>query len=274
MRRLLCHYCGTASPLPETCPECRGNLLRLGFGTERVEAEVAERFPRARVARLDRDAASSSEKLTDILASFARRELDVLVGTQMVAKGHDFPGVTLVCVVMADTALALPDFRAAERTFHLLTQVGGRAGRGKDPGRVLVQTYNPDSEPVRRVLDHDFAGFAERELERRRAMAYPPFTRLMAVRVEGSDPDRTREVAEALGARVAAGLAGAPRGVRLLGPAPAPIARIKGKSRWQLLLKGPTYAALAPLAARVEEALAEVPAAVKVVIDVDPGAML
>jgi primosomal protein N' (replication factor Y) len=274
MRRLLCHYCGTASPLPEACPECRGNLLRLGFGTERVEAEVAERFPHARVARLDRDAATSSEKLTELLASFARREVDVLVGTQMVAKGHDFPGVTLVCVVMADTALALPDFRAAERTFHLLTQVGGRAGRGKDPGRVLVQTYNPDSEPVRRVLEHDFAGFAERELERRRAMAYPPFTRLMAVRVEGAHPDRTREVAEALGARVAAGLPRASRGVRLLGPAPAPIARIKGKSRWQLLLKGPTYSALAPLAARVEEALAEVPASVKVVIDVDPGAML
>ncbi|MBL8949888.1 MAG: primosomal protein N', partial [Myxococcaceae bacterium] len=139
-RRLLCHYCNRHEFVPDACPACTGPLLRLGMGTEKVEAEVAETFPTARVGRLDRDAVQSAEGLTELLASFARRELDVLVGTQMVAKGHDFPGVTLVCVVMADTALALPDFRAAERTFHLLTQVGGRAGRGVDPGRVLVQT--------------------------------------------------------------------------------------------------------------------------------------
>jgi len=274
MRRLLCHYCGTSAPVPEACAECGGALLQLGFGTERVEAEVASAFPKARVARLDRDAASSSERLTELLASFARRELDVLVGTQMVAKGHDFPGVTLVCVVMADTALALPDFRAAERTFHLLTQVGGRAGRGKDPGRVLIQTYNPEAEPVARAAAHDYAGFSARELERRRAMAYPPFTRLIAIRVEGPNPQMAREVAERLGDRMAELLPRAGRGVRLLGPAPAPIARIKGKSRWQLLLKGPTHAALAPLAARVEAELADLPRTVKVVIDVDPAAML
>jgi primosomal protein N' (replication factor Y) len=239
-----------------------------------VEAEVAAQFRRARVARLDRDAVSTSEKLTDTLASFARREIDVLVGTQMVAKGHDFPGVTLVCVVMADTALSLPDFRAAERTFHLLTQVGGRAGRGKDPGRVLVQTYNPDSEPVRRMLVHDFAGFAEQELRRRRALAYPPYARLMGIRVEGPHPQQTRDVAEQLGTRIARVLPKAARGVRLLGPAPAPISRIKGKSRWQLLLKGPTYAALAPLAQQVEAAAPDIPSQVKVVLDVDPSAML
>ncbi|MBI3181767.1 MAG: primosomal protein N' [Myxococcales bacterium] len=273
-RKVMCHYCGRHSPEPEGCPECGGPLLRLGVGTERVEAEVAFRFPMARVARLDKDAATSAERVTELLASFARRELDVLVGTQMVAKGHDFPGVTLVCVVLADTSLALPDFRASERTFQLLTQVGGRAGRGKDPGRVLVQTYNPQSEPVVRVLSHDFSGFSARELERRRALAYPPFTRMAAIRVEGAHPAQTADVARWLGQRTAARLPPSSRGVRLLGPAPAPLSRIKGKSRWQLLLKGPTHLALSGPLAEVEACLAKVPPSVRVVIDVDPGAML
>jgi primosomal protein N' (replication factor Y) len=273
-RRVMCHYCGYGGPLPECCAECRGALLKLGMGTERVEAEVAERFPTARVARLDRDAASSAERLTELLASFARREVDVLVGTQMVAKGHDFPGVTLVCVVMADTALAIPDFRAAERTFHLLTQVGGRAGRGTDPGRVLVQTYNPDAEPIRRVLAHDFVGFSDTELRWRKALAWPPFTRMVAIRVDGEHPGQTAEVARDLAERMARRMPRASAGVRLLGPAPAPIARIKGRTRWQMLLKGPTHASLAAPLAEVEARLVDLPSAVKVVIDVDPSAML
>ncbi len=273
-RRVMCHYCGFGGHVPEQCAECRGPLLKLGVGTERVEAEVAERFPRARVARLDRDAASSAEKLTELLASFARRELDILVGTQMVAKGHDFPGVTLVCVVMADTSLAIPDFRAAERTFHLLTQVGGRAGRGTDPGRVLVQTYNPDSEPIQRVLAHDYAGFSETELRWRKALAWPPFTRMAAVRIDGEHPGQTADVARELGARMARRLPRASEGVRLLGPAPAPIGRIKGRTRWQLLVKGPTHASFAAALSEVEARMADLPSGVKVVIDVDPTAML
>ncbi len=272
--KVMCHYCGFSHPVPSACRECGGAMLKLGIGTERVEAEVAARFPKARVARLDRDSASNAERLTELLSSFARREVDVLVGTQMVAKGHDFPGVTLVCVVMADTSLAIPDFRAAERTFHLLTQVGGRAGRGKDPGRVLVQTYNPESEPVKRVLAHDFDGFSERELAWRKALSYPPYTRMIALRIEGEHPTQTAQVARALGERLARRLPKADRGVRLLGPAPAPVAKIKGKTRWQALLKGPSHAALAPLAAEIEAALPELPSTVKVVIDVDPGAML
>ncbi|XXF79498.1 primosomal protein N' [Myxococcaceae bacterium GXIMD 01537] len=272
--RVVCHYCGLAHAVPERCRECTGPMLKLGIGTERVEAEVAERVPQARVARLDRDSATSAERLTELLASFARREIDVLVGTQMVAKGHDFPGVTLVCVVMADTSLAIPDFRAAERTFHLLTQVAGRAGRGKDPGRVLVQTYNPDSEPVRRVLAHDFDGFARQELEWRRSLAYPPFARMASIRLEGEHPEQTAGVARHLGDFLSRRMPPASAGVRLLGPALAPIARIRGKTRWQILLKGPTHAALAPLLARLEAKLEEVPSSVKVTIDVDPGAML
>lgn len=271
--RVTCHYCGDTHSVPEHCPECRGRLLKLGVGTERVEAEVTDTFPDARVARLDRDAASSAERLTELLASFARREIDILVGTQMVAKGHDFPGVTLVAVLMADSALALPDFRAAERTFQLLTQVAGRAGRGSDPGRVLVQTYNPDAEAVARTVGHDYISFCDQELEWRRALFYPPYARLAALRIEGTHPEGTARVARMIGDRIARRLRAAPT-VRLLGPAQAPIARIKGKTRWQLLLKGPTHAALAPLLAEVETVLPDLPSSVRVVIDVDPGAML
>jgi primosomal protein N' (replication factor Y) len=272
--RVLCHYCGFAARVPEKCRECGGALLKLGMGTERVEAEVASLFPRARVARLDRDSATSPERLTSLLAAFARRELDVLVGTQMIAKGHDFPGVTLVCVILADTSLAIPDFRAAERTFHLLTQVGGRAGRGSDPGRVMVQTYNPHSEPVSRLLSHDFEGFSQLELERRRALAYPPFSRLTAIRIEGASAARTAATARELGSLMARGLPPESRGVRMLGPAPAPVKRIKNKSRWQILLKAPTHHALSGPLGALEEYLPSLPSSVKVAIDVDPGALL
>jgi primosomal protein N' (replication factor Y) len=243
-------------------------------GTERIEAEVASAFPHARVARLDRDAATSAGKLTELLASFARREIDVLVGTQMVAKGHDFPGVTLVCVVLADSALALPDFRAAERTFHLLTQVAGRAGRGKDAGRVLVQSYNPEASPIACMLANDFLGFSEGELKRRRVLHWPPYARMAALRIEGDSPDLTARVAQRLAAAMARKLPPPSRGVRLLGPAPAPIARIKGKTRWQLVVKGPTHADLAGPLDEAERLLPDVPRGVKVVIDVDPSAML
>ena len=272
-RGLLCHYCGRHQAVPEKCPNCSGPLLMLGIGTERVEEETGEAFPGARVARLDRDAVSSNEKLTELLATFARRESDILIGTQMVAKGHDFPGVTLVCVVMADTALSLPDFRAAERTFHLLTQVAGRAGRGADAGRVLVQTYNPLSAPVARVLGHDYDGFANEELQRRKALAWPPFSRVAAVRIESDDAQLAADTAKRLGRAMASRLA-AGQGVRLLGPAPAPISRIKGKTRWQLVVKGPTHASLGPSLDAAEAVMEELPSAVKVAIDVDPAAML
>ena len=177
-------------------------------------------------------------------------------------------------MVCADTGARLPDFRASERTFQLLAQVAGRAGRGERPGRVIVQTYNPEAEPVARVLHHDFEGFSREELRRRKALAWPPFSRLAAVRVEGDDPESTARAAKALGQAMAEKLPHASHGVRLLGPAPAPIARIKGRTRWQLLLKGPTHAALeAPLRA-VEAMLPELPASIRVVVDVDPGAML
>src|SRR5215470_18744971 len=273
-RNLQCHYCGESRPVPDRCPACGGPLLAVGAGTERIEAEVAERFPAARVARLDRDAATTAERLTELLSRFARGEIDVLVGTQMVAKGHDFPGVTLVCVVSADTGLLLPDFRAAERTFQLVTQVSGRAGRGKEPGRVLVQTWNPEADAVARVPEHDYDGFAQHELAWREALAWPPFSRLVAVRIEGEDPQETAAVARKLGDRLAVLLPAPDTGVRLLGPAPAPLPRLRGKSRWQLLLKAPRHALLGPVLDQLERDLEVLPAAVRVVLDVDPGAML
>ncbi len=273
-RQMQCHYCGHAEPLATNCPDCHGPLLQLGFGTERIEAEVMESFPSARVARLDRDAASSAERVTDLLARFARREIDILVGTQMVAKGHDFPGVTLVCVVMADTALAMPDFRAAERTFHLLTQVAGRAGRGADAGRVLVQSYNADAAPISYMLAHDYAGFSEVELKRRRALAWPPFSRMAIVKIEATTPEQAERAAKQIARGIERHLPASSQGVRMLGPARAPIARIKGKSRWQIVLKAPSHALLVQPLDSVDRMLSELPSGVRVIVDVDPSALL
>src|SRR6266536_1859551 len=183
---LLCHYCGRVERVTPACPACGGPRRGIGVGTEQVEAAVRQLLPAARVARLDRDAVGSADDVAAVLARFANREVDVLVGTQMVTKGHDFPGVTLVGVVLADVALALPDFRAAERTFQLLAQVAGRAGRGAEPGRVLVQTYAPEHYSIRCAARHDYAAFVAGELASRRALGWPPFARLLAVRVEGS----------------------------------------------------------------------------------------
>src|SRR5690606_27138146 len=215
------------------CPSCRTELLVLGMGTERLEQSLARHLPEARIARLDRDTAVSAKKLRSILGAFARRETDVLVGTQMVAKGHDFPGVTLVGVVLADIGLGLPDFRAGERTFQLLTQVAGRAGRGDAPGRVIVQTFHPEADPIVFASRHDPLGFAEREAARRRALGYPPFRRMLAVRVEGPSPAATQTAASTVGT-ILRRLAGSR--AQVLGPAPAPIARLRGKTRFQILV--------------------------------------
>ncbi len=267
---LLCHYCGTTQRMNPRCPECGGERAGVGAGTEQVEAAVRELVPSARVARMDRDAVAGAADVAELLARFARRELDVLVGTQMVTKGHDFPGVTLVGVVLADTALALPDFRAAERTFQLLTQVAGRAGRGDDAGQVIVQTFHPHSPAVAFSVGHDYAGFAEVELDRRRSLGYPPFGRMMAVRVEGSEAG-ARKTAEALGEAARPALTA---GVTMLGPAPAAIERIRGKSRWHLLFRASDPAALRRVHRALGPAALRPPGGASVRFDVDPHAML
>ena len=269
---LSCHYCGHRELLPEKCEECGSELLKLGLGTERIEAEVREAFPEARIARLDRDVVQTAASVSDILGRVGRREVDILIGTQMVAKGHDFPGVTLVCVVLADIGLGIPDFRAGERVFQTLTQVAGRAGRGAHPGRVLVQTYNPDAAPIRAMLASDFAGYASLERERRRALMWPPFSRLAAILVDGKSPQAVRAAAQQL-ATAAIETLGRPEtaGLRILGPTPAPFSRLQGLTRWQLIAKAPGYQALRVVLERLQAVT--IPG-VRVAVDIDPDDLL
>lgn len=266
--RLMCHYCGRSQGLPQACPACAKPALDLmGIGTEQVESVVRERFPEARVARLDRDTAESSEALERVLADVHARRVDILVGTQMVTKGHDFPGVTLVGVLRPDQGMHLPDFRASERTFSLLEQVAGRAGRGERPGRVIVQTYNPAHPALRALVSHDQTGFARVELEQRRTAGYPPYARMAAVRIDGTDEGRVRAVAGEAALRASE----VPE-VRVRGPAEAPIPRLRGRVRWQVWL---TAEHRQPLAAAAVAA-AEVPLSgdVRLVVDVDPQSVL
>ncbi|HET9598249.1 MAG TPA: primosomal protein N', partial [Anaeromyxobacteraceae bacterium] len=268
---LLCHWCGRVERAVAACPACGGQRRGVGVGTEQVEAAVREVAPGARVARLDRDAVASADEVAGVLARFANREVDVLVGTQMVTKGHDFPGVTLVGVVLADTALGLPDFRAAERTFQLLTQVAGRAGRGAEAGRVIVQTWNPQAPAIACAVGHDYARFVEGELLARQSAGWPPFARLLAVRVEGTD-EGARECAEALAAAARPALGSA--GVALLGPAPAALERLRGKSRWHLLFRAAAHDPLRRVHALLSPLARRPPGGAAVRFDVDPYSML
>lgn len=262
---LACHYCGYSSEIPSACPRCGGDVLdHVGAGTEKIAELTRALLPHARVDILDRDTARSPATLVATLERFAAGETDVLVGTQMVSKGHHFPRVTLTGVVNADNLLGYPDFRGAERTFQMLTQVAGRAGRGERPGTVVIQTYHPDHHAVRAVLDHDLDGFVEEELGYRRTFRYPPFARLAVVRFEAESERMARAAAETAVRAIGTGHAG----LRILGPTPAPIARLRGRWRVHFLL-------LAPARQPLRDALAAV-AAVPVgrgvhrVIDVDP----
>jgi primosomal protein N' (replication factor Y) len=238
---LHCHYCGySVAPTPE-CPSCGSpDGALFGFGTERVQEEVQSQFPDARIERLDRDTSSRKGAQRQILRRFHRGEIDVLVGTQMVAKGHDVPGVTLVGVIAADLGLHFPDFRAGERTFQLLAQVAGRAGRGDDPGKVVIQTFLPDHYAIALARTHDYPAFCREELKRRRPHAYPPYRTLVQLLLSGRDEAAVREAAELLArlARSAPILDPEPEAIHVLGPAPAPITKIRDRFRWQVLLLG------------------------------------
>ncbi len=235
-RTALCHYCGYESRTPASCPSCQGAYLRLsGFGTERVVEAVAAAVPKARVARLDSDSARRRGVVAKTLAAFEAGEIDVLVGTQMIAKGHDFPRVTLVGVVDADVGLGLADFRSAERAFQLLTQVAGRAGRGSAAGEVILQSHWPDHYALEFACAQDYAGFFERELEFRRTMGYPPVAALVNVVVRSADGAKAASEADALARALRAS---APGRYRVLGPAHAPLARLRSEHRVQILLKG------------------------------------
>lgn len=235
-RSLICHYCNLRQRVPQVCSACKGAFMHyVGEGTEQLEEILRERFPKVRLARLDRDTASRRSTYEQTILSFGAGELDMLVGTQMIAKGHDFPNVTLVGVVSVDAGLALPDFRAAERTFQLITQVAGRAGRGELPGRVLIQTFHPHHYALRHACAQDYEGFFEEEINHRRGLSYPPFVALASLLARGEDLTRVQATAAEL--RRALDDANRDRHVRVLGPAPAPLARLRGEHRVQILLK-------------------------------------
>ena len=276
-RIVLCHHCGWRRPAPESCPHCGATaFLPVGFGTEQLEQEIAELFPDARCARMDRDTTVRRGSHERLIRKWEKGEIDILIGTQMITKGHDVSSVTLVGAVLADLSFNLPDFRAAERTFQLLSQVAGRAGRGSDPGRVIIQTYNPDHYALHHVLTHDYTGFFADEVEFRRALNYPPFSRLVHLRLEGPKPLEIEDNAKRLGEWLREECrrrAHSYPDIEVLGPAPAPIVKLRGRFRWQILLKGKQSAPLLALAAGAQ---ARVPrtARARLYVDVDPYSML
>jgi primosomal protein N' (replication factor Y) len=271
--RLECHYCGSTQRVPKQCPKCQSNYVYFfGEGSEQLEEKLRKEFPGARIARLDRDTARTKRQYQETLGAFAGGALDILVGTQMLAKGHDFQRVTLVGVVSADSSLRLPDFRAAERTFQLLTQVAGRAGRGELAGRVLIQTFYPEHYAIQDAVKQDYVSFFERELHFRRMMAYPPFTSLANVIVRDASLEKairwSRQISEYFSPHD-------DKGVRILGPAIAPLARLKKEHRFQFLLKSLKRSVLPKLLSAVMAYCdaKEIPQTA-VLVDMDPLSLL
>jgi len=268
--RARCHYCNYSMALPKTCGKCMGPYLeQLGFGTERVEAEIRALFPGARVGRVDRDTIRRRGAIAALLARFAARELDVLVGTQMIAKGHDFPRVTLVGVISADVGLGLADFRAAERTFQLLTQVAGRSGRGEIAGQAVVQTLYPTHYSIRHARRQDYTAFYEDELKFRRAMRYPPAVALINVVVKSKTRQGAMQDAEAIAVAMRTPGLGS---WTVLGPAPAPLVRLKGEHRAQLFIKSAHRTSMRKALLTILEGMPEVRR--RTIVDVDPMSVL
>ena len=271
--RLECHYCGFVAAVPKVCPKCDSQYVYFfGEGSEHLEERLRKEFPAARIARLDRDTTRTKRQYQQTLGAFAAGALDILVGTQMLAKGHDFQRVTLVGVVSADALLSLPDFRAAERTFQLLTQVAGRAGRGELHGRVLIQTFYPEHYAIQDAVKQDYTAFFEREMNFRRTMAYPPFTSLANVIVRDTSLEKairwSRELSEYF-------LPYDGKGARILGPATAPLARLKKEYRFQFLLKSPKRSVLTRLLTGALDycEAKEIPDAA-VLVDMDPLSLM
>lgn len=274
---LICHYCDYHESLREHCSKCHeGEPKPLGLGTELIERDLARLFPTARLLRMDRDEIQTREDLENAISSIEKREVDILVGTQMIAKGLDFPGLTMVGMVMADVAFNLPDFRASERAFQLLTQVAGRSGRHLHDraGRVLLQTYNPDHPSIQYTLAHDFEGFAAYELEFRKPLDYPPAGRVAAIKLSGPSHDETEHAAfmiAQLARKMVTSLEGTASEIAVLGPAPAPLARLRNQYRFQLLLKSKGLGSpISSLCRSLSESLAHhISPKVKVGFDID-----
>ncbi len=271
---LLCHYCDFHRTLGPVCGDCKeGEPKPLGLGTELVENDLLRLFPGAKVARMDRDEITTREDLEAAIADIEAGAVDFIVGTQMIAKGLDFPDLILVGLVMADVAFNLPDFRASERAFQLLTQVAGRSGRHVSdvPGRVIIQTYNPDHPSIAFTRAHDYDGFARFEMSCREQLRYPPFSRMGAFRVQGLDLDKVKRAADALKARAERLLARqiAYQRIDLLGPAPCPLAKLRNNFRFQFLVKGPDAANLGRFCRQLLADGDWIPSGVKISIDMD-----
>jgi primosomal protein N' (replication factor Y) len=239
-KKLVCHRCHYALPLPVSCPDCLSSRLKFrGIGTQRVEAEVKQFFPQAAVLRWDRDATTRRYAHEELLSAFRNREADILIGTQMIAKGLDLPWVTLAGIINADTGLNFPDFRAGERTFQLLCQVAGRAGRGVKTGRVIVQTYSPDNYAIQAAAKHDYVGFYHQEIDYRRQYSYPPFGQFIRLVYTHTNDNLCHKEAERVGKLLRdEKKAGSAPDLNLIGPIPAFASRVRGRYRWQVIIRG------------------------------------
>ncbi len=275
--RLRCHYCGWETSLPERCPVCaHAALFPHGFGTEKVEKEVKRLLPAARIVRMDRDTMNSHERLVSALDAVRSGKADVLLGTQMVAKGHDFPNITLVGIINADAGLQAPDFRAGEVLVQLLIQVAGRAGRGEEPGRVILQTFNPSHFTIESALNLDYDGFCREELKSRETLQYPPFTRLLKLLVTSASEESARAGARLLAAvcrEKADCLRNKGRSAAVLGPSPAAHVKLKNRFRWQLFIKTWTSSDMQSFTEGVLESIKGDPAfrSVQITVDRDPA---
>ncbi len=277
-RILQCHHCSFTTPTPTECPRCQGyNLYPIGVGTQKLEDEIRRLAPSVKVARMDRDTTTRKGAYTKIVRAMESGEVDVLIGTQMIVKGHDFPGITLVGILCADTVLNFPDFRAAERTFQLLTQAGGRAGRGDLAGHVIIQTYNPDHYSIQKARNHDFLAFYENEITFRQELKYPPFSRLANLRVSSNSKELTERFIRRLGvagARIKREKEPYKDHVDLLGPCSAPLAKIKGKHRWQILLKSDRTETLHRFVVELIEKTGRQPTGIQLDVDIDPVTLM
>lgn len=269
-QRHFCHYCDFSLPAPSVCPECDGaEIVLLGKGTERVEDEVGALLPEARVARMDSDTTAGRGGHARILKRLEERKLDILIGTQMIAKGHDYPGVTLVGVVSADATLNLPDFRSAERTFQLVSQVMGRAGRGDTPGRVMIQGIDPDHYALAMAANHDYDGFYRLEIGFREEAGYPPFSHLALIGLSGTAERTVEQCARDAAVRLRELRAGLGARLEILGPAPAPLAKLRGRFRWQILLKSGNRTEMKRLLLMLRNSWSP-PRVVRTTVDIDP----
>src|ERR1039457_4481462 len=270
--QLLCHLCGHVGTVPKNCPECRDPSFRFaGMGTEKVESAIQKAFPKARVQRMDADTMKRKDDYRHVLGDFRAGKIDILVGTQMIAKGLHFPNVTLVGIIYADMALHMPDFRAAERTFQLLVQVAGRAGRGDVEGEVVVQSFTPFHSAIQYARQHDFIGFYEQEIEIRQELQYPPATRMVCVTIRSRSEDKARFVAEAL----AKGFEKQTASLKVLmgGATPAPLAKVQNQYRYQIVMRSAQIQSLVEAVGKVMTAT-KMPNDVSTTIDVDPLSLL